>query len=72
MMPFHEKRLFTGNEICEESPMSLSAEEEIARAKEQAYAPAGRKRKRLSSKSLLTVRYGQGRATREVEFIYLY
>ena len=50
--------------------MSLSAEDEIARAKEQAYVPADRKRKRLSSKSLLAVGYGKGHATREVEIIW--
>ena len=70
LVPFNEKRLFASNEICEESPTSLSAEDEIARAKEQAHAPTGRKRKRLSSKSLLTVEYGEGRATREVEIIW--
>ena len=69
LVPFHEERLFAGNE-SEDSPVSLSAEDEIARAKERAYTPAGKKRKRLSSKSVFTVGYGEGRATREVEIIW--
>lgn len=27
LVPFHEKLLFTGNEVCEDSPTSLSAED---------------------------------------------
>ena len=44
LVPFHEERLFVGNE-SEDSPVSLAAEDEIARAKERAYTPAGKKRK---------------------------
>ena len=60
--------LFSGNTVCEEEAAPLSAEEEIARAK--ARVNAGQKRKRPSSKSTLTVGYGEGRATREIELIW--
>ena len=60
--------LFSGNEECERQD-ELTAEEEIKRAKRQVYVP-GYKRKRPSSKSLLIVGYGEGRATREAELIW--
>ena len=60
--------LFSGNTICKEEGAPLSAEEEIARAK--ARVNAGQKRKWPSSKSTLTVGYEEGRATREIEFIW--
>ena len=47
----------------------ISAEEEIARAKQRAHVP-GNKRKRPSSKSSLVVGYGEGHATREIEIIW--
>ena len=60
--------LFSGNTVCEEEGASLSAEEEIARAK--ARVNVGQKRKRPSSKYTLTVGYGEGGATREIELIW--
>ena len=70
-MSLHRELLFEGNGItdaCHEG--DLSAEYEIARAKARVYTPAGNKRRRPSSKSLLQVGLGEGRATREVEIIW--
>ena len=62
--------LFAGNKQCEanSSAAPLSAEEEILRAKDRAYAPL--QNNRASSKSSLVVGYGEGRATREIEIIW--
>lgn len=61
--------LFEGNEICSNQG-DLFAEDEIARAKARVHTPAGKKKRRPSSKSLLQVGLGEGRATREVEIIW--
>jgi len=62
--------LFAGNKQCEvnSSAAPLSAEEEILRAKNRAYAPL--QNNRPSSKSSLVVGYGEGRATQEIEIIW--
>ena len=59
--------LYSGNGIVEETKTGLSAEHEILRAT-QRVPMAGVKRRRPSSKSSLIVGYGEGRATREIEF----
>lgn len=63
--------LYSGNTVCKESSsaLPLSAEEEIARAKQRAHVPS-QQRKRPSSKSTLVVGLGEGRATREIELIW--
>ena len=63
LVPFHRERLLAGNKL-EDSPLSVSAEDEIARAKERTYTPACKKKKEA------TVGFGEGRATREVEIIW--
>lgn len=71
LVSLQEELLFSaGNKICDGNAGTLSAEEEIARAKAQVYTPVDNERKRPSSKSTLTVGYGEGRATREVEIIW--
>ena len=62
--------LFAGNKQCKanSSAVPLSAEEEILRANDRAYAPL--QSNRPSSKSSLIVGYGEGRATREIEIIW--
>lgn len=67
-MSLQRQLLFEGNEICSNQG-DLCAEDEIARAKARVHTPAGKK-KRPSSKSLLQVGLGEGRATREVEIIW--
>ena len=62
---FNTEVLFVGNLAFEEEETPLSAEEEILRAKQRAGT-----RSRPSSKSTLIVGYGEGRATREIEFIW--
>ena len=61
--------LFEGNEISSNQG-DLSAEDEIARAKARVHTPARKKKRRPSSKSLLQVGLGEGRATRKVEIIW--
>lgn len=69
-MNLNAEVLFAGNmAIDEDDGVPLSAEEEIARAKQGAHM-VGRKRKNPSSKSTLIIGYGEGRATREVELIW--
>ena len=64
--------MFAGNTPCPEdeetSSSSLTAEGEIARAKQSVYRLENRRRP--SSKSLLVVGLGEGQATREVEIIW--
>ena len=68
---FDQDMLFCGNNPADEctTNATLSAEEEIARAKKRA-TEHGVKRKRPSSKTSLIVGHGEGRATREVELIW--
>ena len=65
--------LYAGNNLCEgqghDPATPLSAEQEILQAKQRAHLP-GEKRRRPSSKSLMIVGYGEGRATREIELIW--
>lgn len=63
--------LFSGNVVCDEQTSTttpLSAEEEIARAKQRVHQR--QQRKRPSSKSTLVVGPGEGRSTREIELIW--
>ena len=69
LVSLQRQLLFEGNEISS-SQGDLSAEDEIARAKARVHTPAEKKKRRPSSKSLLQVGLGEGRATREVEIIW--
>ena len=65
LVSLQRQLLFEGNEICSNQG-DLSAEDEIACAKARVHTPAGKKKRRQSSKSLLQVGLGEGRATRQV------
>lgn len=62
--------MYSGNSPVEEETVAapLSAEEEIRRVKQKVHM-LGAKRRRASSKTSLTIGYGKGRATRELEVI---
>ena len=69
LVSLQRQLLLEGNEISSNQG-DLSAEDEIARTKARVHIPAGKKKRRPSSKSLLQVGLGEGRATREVEIIW--
>lgn len=67
---FEEEIVYSGNEPSQTNePSSLTAAEEIEKAKLRARLPP-QARKRPSSKSTLIVGLGEGRATREIELIW--
>ena len=67
-LPFNDEALFAGNQEIADPTVAMSAEQEIANAKERANKPL-QERQRTSSKSMLIVGLGEGRTTREIELV---